>query len=127
MLYAWTLRWMGTLSGEVTQSFSYLLLSSRGFTLKGKDLLLSEQILSSKSRPHFGMAMSAKEANRKSQKLFLLVKWRLNMEVFPDTLIAYPLTFAARKQCLHLHCPLLCPRPCLTFSEGNFVAVGYVL
>ena len=37
-----------------------------GFTLRGKNLLLLEQILSFKRKPQFEIAMSAREANRKS-------------------------------------------------------------
>ena len=77
------LKCMGTLSGEVTLSFTYLLLFSKGFNLKGKNLLLLEQILSFKSKPHIGMAMSVREANRKSQKLFRLIKWRFTHNAFP--------------------------------------------
>ena len=60
--------------GEVTISFTYLRLSQEGFTLKGKNLLLLEQILFFKSKPQFERAISAREANRKSPKLFPLVK-----------------------------------------------------
>ena len=44
------------------------------FTLRGKNLLLLEQILSFESKPQFGRAVSAREAKRKSQKLFPLIK-----------------------------------------------------
>ena len=64
------LRYILTLSGEVTLPFTYL----HGFTLKGKNLLVLEQILSFKSKSQFERAMSARKANRKSQKLFLYVK-----------------------------------------------------
>ena len=76
------IRIKGTLSGEATLSFTYLLPWSRGvyyqrkegFTIKGKNLLFLEQILSFESKPLLGRAMAAREANRKSQKLFPLVK-----------------------------------------------------
>ena len=42
--------------------------SQKGFTLKEKNLLLLEQ-----RKPKFGRAISAREANRMSQKLFPLV------------------------------------------------------
>ena len=48
--------------------------SQLGSTLKGKNLLLKEQILSLKSRPYFERTSSSREANRKSQKLFPFVK-----------------------------------------------------
>ena len=65
---------MDSLSGEVILLFTYLFPSQEEFTLKGKNLLLLEQILSFKRKPQFGRDMSAREANRKSQKLFPLVK-----------------------------------------------------
>ena len=54
-----------------------------GQLLTGKNLLLSEQILSFKNRQPFGKASSTREADRKSQKLFPLKKngiktWRYN-------------------------------------------------
>ena len=66
---------MGTLSGAVTH-FHICFLPREEFTLKEKNLLLLEQILSFRSKHCFGRAMSAnlKEANRKSQKLFPVVK-----------------------------------------------------
>ena len=48
--------------------------SEEGLTLKGKNLLLLEQILSFKSKPQFGRAISDREANRKSRKLFSILK-----------------------------------------------------
>ena len=48
--------------------------SQEGFTLKGKNLLLLEQIHPFESKPQVTRAMSAREANRKSRKLFPLVK-----------------------------------------------------
>ena len=39
-------------------------------TLKEKNLLPKEQILSLKSRPYFERAVFSRKANRKSQKLF---------------------------------------------------------
>ena len=68
------LKMNSTLLGEVTLLFTYFILFSRGFTLKGKNLLLLEQILSFKSKPQFGRAMEGRKANRKSWKLFPLVK-----------------------------------------------------
>ena len=68
------LRCKGTLLREVTLSFTYLLPSPEGFTLKGENLLLLEQILSYESKPQFGRAISDREANRKSQNLLPLVK-----------------------------------------------------
>ena len=48
--------------------FTYLLPFStqEGFTLKKKNLLPLEQILSFKSKPQFESGMSPREANRKS-------------------------------------------------------------
>ena len=46
--------------------FSFLFPFSIGSTLKGKNLLLQEQILSIKSRHHLQKALSSKKANRKS-------------------------------------------------------------
>ena len=53
--------------------FIFASLGSRGQLLNGKNLLLEEQILSFKSRPHFEGASSSGEANRKS-KLFPFVE-----------------------------------------------------
>ena len=47
-------------------SFKYLLLFSRGITLKGKNLLLLEQILSFMSERQSERALSVRKANRKS-------------------------------------------------------------
>ena len=55
---------MGTLSGEVTLSILICFPSQEGFTLKGKNLLLLEQILSFKSKSKFGRAMSAREVTK---------------------------------------------------------------
>ena len=66
---------MGRVSGETTLSNSaiYIFASfSMGSTLKGKNLLLMEQIHSFKSIPHFERATCP----RKSEKLFPLVKWQ---------------------------------------------------
>ena len=65
-----------------------VLFKAYGYTFRGSNpvififasllkcgLLLKERILSFKSKPHLGRAMSAKKANRQSQKLFPLVKW----------------------------------------------------
>ena len=46
-----------------------------------------EQILSFKGKPQFGRAMSAREASKKSKKLFPLVIMGENMEVYPYILI----------------------------------------
>ena len=62
------LRWMGTLTGDAAQSSSVLLLSQWGSTLKRKNWLLQEPILSFKSWSHSGKALSLLEANRKWQK-----------------------------------------------------------
>ena len=97
------LKCMDTLSGDVTLSFTYLLPFSKGFTLKGKNLLLLEQILSSKSKLQTGMAMSVREANMKSQKLFPFVK----MEVYPYTLMPFHLhgndILSCKKSMLNQH------------------------
>ena len=53
---------------------------------KRKNLFLLEQILSFKRSPQFGRAMLAREVNRKSRKLFPLVKLTGNLEVCPYTL-----------------------------------------
>ena len=61
---------MDTLPGDATISLSFLhFLLLGGSTRKGKNLLHLEQILSFKSRPVFGMVLSPREANGKSQKL----------------------------------------------------------
>ena len=67
---------MGTLPGEVTQAFSYLL-PCEGFTFKGTDL----QILSFKSKPNFGRG-----SNRKSQKFFPLINMAAKHERIPTHL-----------------------------------------
>ena len=51
--------------------FCFSLLES---TLKATNLVPMEQILSSKSRPHYQRASLSSEENRKLQKLFPLVK-----------------------------------------------------
>ena len=78
------LRLMGTLHGEQLCDFLFASLHS-GSTLKGNNLLPSEQILSFKSRPHFHFvrASLSKEANRKSKKLFPFVKMVENQESVP--------------------------------------------
>ena len=48
--------------------------AQEGFTLKGKNLLLLEQIICFKGELHFVSPMPAKEAIRKSRELFHLVK-----------------------------------------------------
>ena len=73
-------------------SLSYLRLSSGG-VYSSKNLLVLEQILTCKSKCHFGRAMSAKKANRKSRNLFPLEKWKLIMEVNPNTLMMNGYTF----------------------------------
>ena len=65
---------MGTLYGEATLLFSVLLLFKMVSTLKGKNLLPEEQILSFQSRLYFGKHWSSREAIRKSQKLFPFAK-----------------------------------------------------
>ena len=77
---------MCSLSEEITPIFTYLLPFSRGIYSQRKNLLLLEQILSFKNKPLFGRAMSAREANRKSQRLFPLVQMTANMEVYLYTL-----------------------------------------
>ena len=57
---------VGTLSGEVTHSFTYLLPFSVGFTLKGKNLLLLEQILSFESEPQFGRKLRKQTGSHES-------------------------------------------------------------
>ena len=59
------------------------------FTLKEKNLLLLEQILSFESKPQFGRAMSAREANKKSRKVFPLVKKPEKREGVPLYLQVY--------------------------------------
>ena len=66
------LRGMGTFTREVTH-LHICCPSQEGLTLKGKNLLHEEQILSFKSNPQFGSARTTREANRKSQKFFPLV------------------------------------------------------
>ena len=65
---------MGALPGETTPPFSFCLPFPMGSTLKGKNLLLLEQILSFKSIPHFGKSEMSRGENRKTQKLFPFVK-----------------------------------------------------
>ena len=55
---------------SVRDLFLHYFPSQEDFTLKEKNLLLSEQILSFESKPQFGRALSVREANRK----LLLVK-----------------------------------------------------
>ena len=57
-----------------------------GSPLKGKNLLLQEQILTLKRRFHFGHAWLTIRANRNSQKLFPFVKVAKNKEVYSYTL-----------------------------------------
>ena len=78
---------------KITVSFTYLLPFSRGvypqrieFAPPGANSFQEEQILSFKSRPHFGRAMSTKEANRKSRKLFPFAKMAKRLGVYPYTL-----------------------------------------
>ena len=56
--------------------------------LKGKNLLLQEQILSLKSKLPFGRVLPCREANSKSQKLFPFAK----MEVYPYSLTPHTMT-----------------------------------
>ena len=63
---------IGTLLGGMTLSVSLLPPFSVGSTLKGKNLLLREQILSFKSRLQFGRDLSYKKSNRKLQSFSLL-------------------------------------------------------
>ena len=65
---------MGTLSWEVTLIYIVAFPSQEGFTLKGKNLLLLEQILCFKSRPYFERTALSRKVNKKSQKLFPFVK-----------------------------------------------------
>ena len=58
---------------EATLHFSVLPFLSIGLALKGKNLLLMEQIHTLKIP--FGIVRLIKEANRKSLKLFPFVKW----------------------------------------------------
>ena len=69
----------GTRSGETTLSFSLLPPFSIGVKPERKNLLLQEQILFFKVRPHFGRAMSfrGKQSGRHI-KLFLFVKMAKN-------------------------------------------------
>ena len=62
---------MGTVSGEVGLSFLFLLPSTTRFSLKEKELLLSQQTVSAKSRHYFGTVLL--DANR-VPKFFLFVK-----------------------------------------------------
>ena len=66
--------WRFILSGEATLPLSFLPHFPRGSTFKGKNLLLWEQILVFKSRPHSERASLTRDANRKLQKLFPFVK-----------------------------------------------------
>ena len=61
---------VGILSREATLPFSFFPSISRDQLLKER-MLLEEQILCFKSRPHFGRALSSREANKKSWKLFI--------------------------------------------------------
>ena len=54
--------------------FIYASFLSGRSTLKGKHLLLEEQILAFKSRPILGRGSSNRVPNRKSQNLFPIVK-----------------------------------------------------
>ena len=97
---------MGTLSGEVTH-FHICFPHQEGFTLTGKKLPL-EKFFFLKGKPHLGRTMSAKEANRKSLKLFSLViigakhgGISINLEV--NVFLPY---FYKRR---HLMCPVCFP------------------
>ena len=68
-------------------SFSSSPLFIRGSTLKGKNLLQEEQILSFQSRPHFQKAMSSMEVNRKSQNFVsIFQKGVKHMAMYPVNL-----------------------------------------
>ena len=60
---------MGSLSGELILSFTYLLPFSRGVYSQGNNILF--------------LAMSVRETKRKSRKLFPLAKMTENMDVYP--------------------------------------------
>ena len=66
---------MDTLSGGVTLLFSLLPpFLMGGSTLKGKNLLLGEQILSFQRRTHFRRVKPYRNINRKSKKLSVFLK-----------------------------------------------------
>ena len=77
---------MGTLFGDVTLSFIYLLAFSREVCSQRKEAAPFGANSFLESKPQFWRAMSPREANKKSQKLFPLVKMTENMEVCPSTL-----------------------------------------
>ena len=103
---------MGTLSWEVTLSFTYLFPSQEGFTLKGKNLLPQEQTLSSKSKSQFARAMWPREANRKSRKLFPLF---LVIRIPPKAMLRLDRTMC------QWHCLIMlyiCTKFCQSISKG---------
>ena len=73
--------------GKQLCHFKVCLPSEWWSTFKEKNLLLKEQFFSVKSRhPHFTVAASSREVNRKSQKLFPFVKMVENRKMYRDTL-----------------------------------------
>ena len=75
---------MGPLSGKTTLGVLFLLFFSEGVNSQVNNLLLQEQIVYFKSRPHFGSVLLSSEASRMSQKLFFLVKME-KKDVYPFT------------------------------------------
>ena len=74
-----------TCKGSNSFHFHICVPSYQESTLKEKNLLLYEQILSCKSRPHFERLHLSRDANRKLQRLFPLTKTLKKVEVFAYT------------------------------------------
>ena len=72
-------------------------LLSGSTTRKGKKIAY-EASLSYESGPLYGRVWSLMEANRKSQKLFPLVKWKKNMELYPVNLMCSDLFYLYSKR-----------------------------
>ena len=65
---------MGTISGEITLSFTYLLPFSRGVYSLRKERAPCEENSFLQSKSQFGIVMSDREINTKPRKLFPVVK-----------------------------------------------------
>ena len=72
------------ISRVTTLSFSLMPSVLMGSTLKEKNLLLYDQILSLKSSAHFDTISLSSEANRKLDKLFPLLKSGTNSDSVLD-------------------------------------------
>ena len=79
--------WWDTLSGEVTQSFFQIWFPSQeGFTLKGKNLLLSEQILFLRVTSILDGLYQLRKQTGSHETCLPLQTWQKKMEVYLYTL-----------------------------------------